>query len=134
MREVGRFADRAAQRVGEMIDGELALGELGKFAGHRRDRARAARAERGEQRRHRGVGLAGDKDIDRRQALIVHAPAIVQAVIDRHLHDFGGDAADLLEGAGDVDPVEAENDVGGADGVGRLGRQHVPPGAPACSG
>ena len=29
-----------------------------------------------------------------------------------------------LEGAGDVDPVEAEDDVGGADGVGRFGRQH----------
>ena len=75
----------------------------------------AARAERIEQSRHRGVRLAGDHHIDRRQALIVHAPAIVQMMIDRDLHHLGRDvAADTLERAGDVDPVEAENDVGGA--------------------
>ena len=33
-------------------------------------------------------------------------------------------AAELLEGAGEIDPVEAEDDVGVADRVGRLGRQH----------
>ena len=51
-------------------------------------------------------------------------------MIDRHLHDLGRHrAAKTLEGAGDVDPVEAENSVGRPDGVGRFGRQHAAAGA-----
>ena len=96
-----------------MIDGELAAGQCWEFLRDRRDRALAAGAKGCEQGRNCDVGLASDHHIDRWQALIIHAPTIVQMVIDRDLHDFGRDiAAETLKGAGNVDPVEAEDDVG----------------------
>ena len=104
----------------------MSLSPLGlkNVLGAGRDRAWPAGPERGEQRRHGGIRLAIDEDVDRRQALIVHAPAVVQAMIDRHLHDLGGDLAGLLEDAGEIEPIEAENDVGRSDGFGRFRRQH----------
>ena len=48
--------------------------------------------------------------VDRRQALIIHAPAVMQAVVERDMHDLAGRRpADRLERAGEIDPVEAEN-------------------------
>ena len=56
----------------------------------------------------------------------------MQAMVDRHLHDLGGDiAAGILECAGDVDPVETDNDVGSADSLDRLLNQNRTTGA-AC--
>ena len=107
-----------------MIDRQLVAGRLGKLLRAARSCARGRRAQRFQQRRHGHVGLAVDEDIDRRQALIVHAPAIVQVMIDRHLNDLGGDIADGLERARQVEPVEAEDDVGCADCIRRLGREH----------
>ncbi len=45
-------------------------------------------------------------------------------MIDRNLDDLGGNTADGLERARRVEPVEAEDDVGCANCVGRLGSEH----------
>ena len=84
-------------------------------------------ADGGDQRRDRGVGLRRDEQVDRRQALVVHAPAVVQVLVERHLDDGRRrHAADRLEGAAEIDPVEAEDHVGvlhrGDQVVGREGR------------
>ncbi len=107
-----------------MIDGELVTGRLERLDPGRHQ-MRFGRPERSEQRGNRHVRLAVNYNIDWRQALIVHAPAVVQTMIDRNLHELGGDvAARILERAGDVDPVETENDVGGTDGFRCLRREH----------
>src|SRR4029079_312741 len=89
-----------------------------------RRRAREARTKRLQQRRHCHIGLAVDEDIDRPKTLIVHAPAIVQMMIDGHLDDFGAGITDGLERASRVEPVEAEDNVSRADCVRRLGSEH----------
>src|SRR5579862_7532154 len=66
------------------------------------------------------VMIACEPDVDRRQRLIIHAPTVVQVVIDTHLNDLRRRAANMLEGSGDVDPVEAEDDIGIADRLGGL--------------
>ncbi len=45
-------------------------------------------------------------------------------MIDRNLHDLGGDIADSLESPGDIEPIKAQDDVGGSDGLRSFGRQH----------
>ena len=66
-----------------------------------------------EQRRDGRVGFGRDEQVHRRQALVVHAPAVVQVLVERHLdHGRRRHAADRLEGAAEIDPVEAEDDVG----------------------
>ena len=52
--------------------------------------------------------------IDRRQGLMVHAPAIVHVVVERDLDDLGAGvgAVAALQRAGEIDPVEAEDHVG----------------------
>src|SRR5665647_2221672 len=127
--------NRAAQRVGHMVDPQLAGAELGKLPLDRRRCGRRAGAERFEQRGHGDVRFAADEHIDRRQALVVHAPAIVQVMIERHLDDLGGElAAAILEGAGDVEPIEADDHVGVRMASMASGASVVPPGAPACKG
>ncbi len=61
----------------------------------------------------RGVRVGRDEEIDRGQGLVVHAPAVMQLVIERDLDHLGRRrTAERLQGAGEIDPVEAEDDVG----------------------
>jgi len=50
--------------------------------------ARLGAAERREQFRHRRVGRGRQQEIDRRQRLIVHAPAAVDVEVGAHADDF----------------------------------------------
>src|SRR5262245_31622246 len=83
-------ADRTPQGIGQMIDRELAVLELRKFLVHRLNRMRLARSERGHQCGPRDIGFGVNEYVHRRKALIVHAPAVVQVVIDRNLDDARG--------------------------------------------
>ena len=74
-----------------------------------------ARLQRIEQRADDGIGLCGQQHVDGGQGLIVHAPAAVQAMIERGMDDLGGRAGRAehrLDRATQIDPVEAEDDVG----------------------
>ena len=110
--------DRVAQRRGHVVDRELVAGRRRQVVLVRGGRALAL-AERSEQGGHRRLRLAGEEDVDRRQALIVHAPAIVQLMIDRDLDHLGAESAAILERAGGIEPVEAEDHVGVADRLDR---------------
>src|SRR5690348_482244 len=44
-------------------------------------------------------------------------------MVDRNLHDLGGNIADSLESPGDVEPIKAQDDIGGSDGLRSFGRQ-----------
>ena len=75
-----------------------------------------AAPDRSDQRRDGRVGLRRDEQVDGRQALVVHAPAVVQVLVERHLDDGGRRRhAAGFEGAAEVDPVEAEDHVGFLD-------------------
>ena len=90
----GPLADRAAQGVGEMIDGELVAGRLEWLVGaRRRPRAAWPGPSASSKAGTAASGVAGDEHVDRRQALIVHAPAVVQMMVDRDLHDLGASTA-----------------------------------------
>src|SRR5215472_19058290 len=85
------LAHRFAQNSGEVLVAERARRhwDLGPDPRDCRLRVRTC-AEGLEQIRHDGIRRRREKQIDRRQRLIVHAPAIVQAVVDRDLDDLGG--------------------------------------------
>ena len=77
-------------------------------------------ADRLEQVRHRLLGRGRQHHVAGRQALIVHAPAAMDAEVVAHHDHLGGRHAvreRALAGAGEVDPVEAEDHVGGAQGL-----------------
>ena len=83
-------------------------------------------ADARDQRGHGGIGLRRDEQVDRRQALVVHAPAVVQVLVERHLdHGRRRRRAARLERAAEIDPVETEDHVGVLHGgdhvVGREG-------------
>src|SRR5262245_61147951 len=116
-------ADRTPQGIGQMIDRELAVLELRKFLVHRLNRMRLARSERGHQCGPRDIGFAVNEYVHRRKTLIVHAPAVVQMVIDRNLDDARGRHAGAeyrFQGSGKIDPIETQNDVSLAYRIGRL--------------
>ena len=85
---------------------------------------RLDRAAQGlEQIRHRLVGRGRQHHVARRQALVIHAPAVVDEVIEGDLDDPRGRsivAEERAQGTGEVDPVEAENEIGLAQRGGRL--------------
>ena len=66
-------------------------------------------------------GSAVDRQVDRRQAEVVHAPAVVQRVIERDVRDLRRCVRGLLrylqEEAVEIDPVEADDEVGIPDDV-----------------
>ena len=110
----GLVADSVAQRAREVLDGEGAIGEAHLV----RDEGRAGGfrcvTERGNQQRHCVFRIGREHQIDRREPLVVHAPAIVDLVVDRDTDDlrvrprrFRG-----LQRPGEIDPVEAEDNVG----------------------
>ena len=69
------------------------------------------------------IRISGQQEVHRRQSLVVHAPAAVQVRIGRDLYDLGADglgAPDLLQDAGEIDPVEREHHVGLAQELGRV--------------
>ena len=76
---------------------------------------------------HDHVGLRGKQDVDRRQRLIIHAPAAMQRVIERRMDDRGRSvAARRLQCAAQVDPIEAHDDVGFLDRRGGVaGQEHA---------
>ena len=76
------FSDRATQSYGEVIDGEFVTAWLEWFGLLGCYELRFAGAKCSEQRGHRGVRLAIEHDVNRRQTLIVHAPAIVQSMVN----------------------------------------------------
>ncbi len=127
-RQVGQrdwpLADDFSQRVRDMFVGETGGLLIGGSRRRMRHRARlAAGADRFDQLGHDEIGIGGEKKIDGRQSLMVHAPAVVDAVIERDLNDFRcGGGADGPQRAGKVDPVQAQNDVGVADGRDAVGR------------
>ena len=86
----------------------------------------AADAYRLDQLRHDAIGIGGQKKIDGWQSLVVHAPAVVDAVIERNLNDFGAgrDVGDAQR-AGKIDPVEAQDDVRATHGLDAVRRQAV---------
>ena len=85
MRQVWRVADRLAQRRGEHQTGVIVVAGASGARPARRTAAggRPSRAARGfEQRQQRGdrdIGLDREVQIDRRQALVIHAPAVMDA-------------------------------------------------------
>ena len=67
------------------------------------------------QQRHRWFRLAQQIKVNRWQALVVHAPAVVAVLVHRHLDDFASNnlvAPGLLERARQVEPVQAEHHIG----------------------
>jgi hypothetical protein len=79
--------------------------------------AAPAGAERVDQQRHRVFRIGGEQQVDRREALMVHAPAIVDLVVDRDADHLGVRGRSLrgFQGAGEIDPVEAEDEIGLAE-------------------
>ena len=78
-------------------------------------RARDARLDERQERRDRDVGRDREVDVGGRQALIVHAPAVVELVVERGEDDLGlylVIAIGRLERAAEIDPVEAEDRIG----------------------
>ena len=93
-RQVGErhvtFADRGLERAREIIDpqrpsGRLVLFRLGL---HRRRLGCLGAAERREQLRHRLVRRRRQQQVDRRQGLVVHAPAAVDVEVGAHIDDL----------------------------------------------
>ena len=82
----------------------------------------ATRRDRLEQHRDRRVGLGPDEEIDRRESLVIHVPAAMQQVIERHLNNLRRrfTAAGGLERTGQIDPVQAQDHVGLGDGLAGL--------------
>ena len=67
-------------------------------------------------------------EVNRRQALVIHAPAVVHQVILRGEDHFGPDrlvAPASLKRAGEIDPIEAQHDVGRANEGARVGTRVV---------
>ena len=113
----GAVADDVAQHVGHVGRGHLAIGRglrLERMLAHEMRLLRLGLARDGvEQRRDGRVGFSRDEQVHRRQTLVVHAPAVVQVLVERDLdHGRRRHAADGLEGAAEIDPVEAEDHVG----------------------
>ena len=127
-------ADDVTQRREGLVDGDrtrdqrwidrvrpLAAGEFRRLA-----LQRARHGGRGD------VGVRRQQQIDGRQRHVIHAPAIVDDVIERHLNDLGlrflrperG-----LEGAAKIHPVEAEDHIGFLDRLKRVLRSARPVGA-----
>src|SRR5262249_18596706 len=76
---------------------------------------RLSRSEGGQQRRHSEGRLAVKEYVDRREPLIVHAPAVVQMVIDRYLNNARRrhtGAKCRFQNSGKIQPVETQNNVG----------------------
>ena len=114
-------ADRLAQRRGQHQGLDDVAGADPDRRRGRRLPSRPAGLSALDERQERGdrdVGLDREMHIGRRQALVVHAPAVVHKVVERGEDDLGRDrlrAAGRLEGAGKIDPVEAQDDIGLAD-------------------
>ena len=118
-------AARSATATSSVVIAPSPTGTGTNACGLGTSRRRARAAERVEQRGHRRFGRRGDVHVDGRQALVIHAPAVVQHVIERHVDDLGRGlaAARGLERAREVDPVEAHDDVRRRDDRGGVGRQ-----------
>ena len=87
-------------------------------------RARIA-GELVDQALHNDIGISGEQDIDGRQHLIVHAPAMVQRVIERCMNDRRRSiAASFLERSAEIDPIKAHDDIGAGDRSNCVTRQH----------
>ena len=113
----------------EIVDQELVLGELElgrRFRGGRLlllERAADCR----QQIRHNFLRRGRQQNVAGRQGLIVHVPAAVDAeVVAHHDHLGAWDAVRKtdLEGAGGIDPVEAEDHIGFAQGFLGIGSEH----------
>jgi hypothetical protein len=106
--------------MGEVLDAERALATTlfatFRFVERPRRSAGGLRrdgTDRLQQRGGRGVRVSRNEEIDRGQGLVIHAPAIVQLVVEGDLdHLAGRRSAQRPQGASEVDPVEAEDDVG----------------------
>src|SRR5215472_19024277 len=89
----GPLAERAPKGVSQVIYSQPPIGKLGKLFFPRENRTRPSRAERVNQGRHCHVGLAVDHEVDRGQTLVVHAPAVVQPMIERYLDELRREVA-----------------------------------------
>src|SRR6185295_3449780 len=103
------FADRIAQGVSKMIDGELVARKLREVLFGCGRGLRTVRPQRGDKRRHSDIGFAIEEHVDRREALIVPAPAIMKMMVERHLKDARGwhrCAKDRFQRSGNIHPVK----------------------------
>ena len=113
--------------------GREGIGRACAWRGVVAPRRRARRAARAPT----ASGSAAMMQVDRRQPLMVHAPAVVQLVIERDVDDLGRAARRRTRSCsvpGEVDPVEAEDHVGRRDRRRAVRRRAGSPGAPTCSG
>ena len=84
------IADRLPQAEREMLDRERAIGEFRQRArGAATTEGFARTAEMFEQSRHGLIRIRRKKEIDRGQALIIHAPAVMHMMVDRDLDHLG---------------------------------------------
>ncbi len=117
MRQGNRtIAQRVTQRHGEMLDAQRAT--IGRHVGGcpRLDARHRRSAHRPGQGDHGIVRIGRDEQVDRRQRLVIHAPAVMELMIRRNLDDLClGRRPRRAQGAGQIDPIEAEDDVGASD-------------------
>ena len=69
------------------------------------------------------VRVGRNEQVGRRQRLMIHAPAVMKLVVERdsdHLRRRRDGAARGLQRAGQIDPVEAQDHVGGSDRLRRF--------------
>ncbi len=74
----------------------------------------------------RRLGIAEQREIGGRQALVIHVDAVVQHLVHRNLDDARADVVvpeALLEGARQIHPVEAQDHVGVAHDRGSIGSE-----------
>ena len=84
----GLVADGVAQRAGEVLDGEGAVGKArSSCAGRVTPSGFRCIADRVEQHRNGVFRIGGEHQIDRRETLMVHAPAVVDLMVDRDADD-----------------------------------------------
>ena len=78
------------------------------------------------QRSDGSIGGRLEHQVDGWQSLVIHAPAVVQAMIERHVNDLCGrfTIACSLQRARQIDPVERQNDVCRGDSLGCGRHQH----------
>lgn len=105
-------AERLAQRKGKMFDGDpIACGRT-RHGAWRGEGQRLCRPTHlfGQSLGYR-IWVGGDQHVDRRKALVIHAPAVVDVMIESR-RDDEGIGFRRLQRAAEIDPVEAQNAIG----------------------
>src|SRR6202011_1404338 len=101
----------------EIVDPQRPRCGLVSFRGSRRGSrlGRLHATKRCEKMRHRLIGSRGEKKVDWRQHLVIHAPAVMNQEISAHADNLGlwrFRAKRWPQATAEIDPVKRENKIG----------------------